>query len=344
MVTPPRHSTGGLQVPFPTRRPAVAAGLWLFCCLCRASSLDAQACEDRVPFGFILEATLTDRFNGAKAGEEVVMDETSPRHFAVLQLWDAHGLPVCWREVTFESHAPDQVDFIEETGATNGDGIVANVLVRKVGASSVQTEFTVRTEDGIEGTFGLRGVSWITDASPINFIADPLEEFFGPLQQFSGFVHNFASDLRTGFEVRAWAIDPRIAEPGNLLATDEFHWPSHAQKVIGTVTARSPGQTLFLVDTIEPSTYRAEIRGDIHPLFIRGDCNLDDLVDLADAVFELDALFRGGAPFRLHEACNPNDDGSVDIADAIHLLSHLFRGGPAPPPPFPGKDRDPDPP
>ena len=145
MVTPPRHSTGGLQAPFPTRRPGVAAGLWLLCCLCRASSLAAQACEDRVPFGFILEETLTDRWNGAKGGEEVVMDETSPRHFAVLQLWDARGLPVCWREITFESHTPEQVDFLEPRATANGDGVVANVLVRKVGARNVATHFTVRT-------------------------------------------------------------------------------------------------------------------------------------------------------------------------------------------------------
>ena len=344
MVTPPTQSIGGLQAPFPTRPPGFAARPWLVCCLIGTSCLAGQACEDRVPFRFILETTLPDRWNGAKAGEEVVMDETSPRHFTVLQLWDAHGLPVCWREVTFESEAPDQADFVEEGAVTNGEGIVANVLVRKVGARNVQTRFTVRSEDGIEGTFGLRGIGWITDGSPMSFFARPLEEFFGPHQELPGWIHNFVANLKAGSEIRSWAIDPRIAEPRFMIATDESLWPSRAQVVTCTVTARSPGKTVFLIDTFESSTYTADIRGDIHPLFIRGDCNLDGLVDLADTVFTLDALFRGGAPFRLFEACNSNDDASVDIADAVYLLGHLFRGGPAPPSPFPEKGRDPDPP
>ena len=181
--------------------------------------------------------------------------------------------------------------------------------------------------------------------APQTFGALPLEGFFGPTQPLSGIVNSFFTPLGTGAVIRAWAIDPRIAEPSPIVATDRIQRPpSTGQAVTGTVTARSLGETVFLVETIESSIYTAEVRGDIHPLFIRGDCNLDDLVDLADAVFALDALFRGGASFRLFEACNPNDDASVDIADAVYLLSHLFRGGPAPPPPFPAKDRDPDPP
>ena len=343
MVTPPRHCNGGSRSSIRSRRPGAAIGLYLLGWLSWSSSSPSQDCEDRVPVRFILETTLADRFNGAKAGE-VVMDETSMRHFAVLQLWNSHGLPVCWREITFESHAPDQVDFAESRAAPNGDGVVANLLVRKVGARNVHTQFTVRTEDGIEGTFAVRGIGWITDASPMAFFARPLEEFFGPVQVLPGWIHNFVSDLKPGSEIRAWAIDPRIAEPRSMVALDETLWPSYSQVVTCTVIARTPGKTLFLVDTVEATTYTAEIRGDLNPLFIRGDCNLDDSVDLSDAVFELDALFRGGAPFRLFEACNANDDDSVDIADAIYLLSHFFRGGPAPPLPFPEKGRDPDPP
>ena len=160
----------------------------------------------------------------------------------------------------------------------------------------------------------------------------------------SGVIGNFFNPAIVGSEIRAWSLQPGIAEPGAIEVTNRFLSFPGVQEVTWTVTARSVGQTVFVTDTWEASIYTADIRGDLNPLFIRGDCNLDDSVDLSDAVFELDALFRGGAPFRLFEACNANDDDSVDIADAIYLLSHLFRGGPAPPLPFPEKGRDPDPP
>jgi len=69
------------------------------------------------------------------------------------------------------------------------------------------------------------------------------------------------------------------------------------------------------------------------PPFVRGFINLDDALDLSDAITLLFHLFLGGAvPCR--DAADSNDDGSLDIADAIYILSYLFQGAAAPPPPF----------
>lgn len=74
---------------------------------------------------------------------------------------------------------------------------------------------------------------------------------------------------------------------------------------------------------------------DAGPIFIRGNCNDDDRVDLSDAVCILTWLFLGGERPGCVSVTNTNGDGTTDLTDAVYLLTHLFLGGPAPPEPFP---------
>ncbi len=69
--------------------------------------------------------------------------------------------------------------------------------------------------------------------------------------------------------------------------------------------------------------------------FLRGDCNDDGKIDLADAVCVLNWLFAGEAAPGCVAATNTNGDDDANIADATYLLNHLFAGGPAPAQPFP---------
>lgn len=67
--------------------------------------------------------------------------------------------------------------------------------------------------------------------------------------------------------------------------------------------------------------------------FQRGDCNVDGMTDIGDAIALLGELFSGGTPGPCADACDANDDGAKDIGDAIALLGHLFSGtGPLPNP------------
>jgi hypothetical protein len=76
---------------------------------------------------------------------------------------------------------------------------------------------------------------------------------------------------------------------------------------------------------------------------LRGDCNQDTRVNLADAVTTLTYLFLSGEA-RCVDACDMDDTGSINVADAVYLLTHLFRNGPPPPEPYPacGTDRTED--
>ncbi len=76
--------------------------------------------------------------------------------------------------------------------------------------------------------------------------------------------------------------------------------------------------------------------------FLRGDGNLDQDINVADAVFCLNYLFNGVAADCL-DAIDTNDDGSTNIADAVAVLDFLFSGGTPPPPPYPNPGSDPTP-
>lgn len=61
-----------------------------------------------------------------------------------------------------------------------------------------------------------------------------------------------------------------------------------------------------------------------------GDVTGDGVIDLADVVFLMNYLFKGGTapdPLRLGD---PSADCVVDLADVIFLINYLYKGGPAP--------------
>ncbi len=89
------------------------------------------------------------------------------------------------------------------------------------------------------------------------------------------------------------------------------------------------------------SEYWAAISGD-HPhgdtLFLRGDCNSDSTVDIADVIHGLGSQFPSAAPIVLdcEEACDANGDQVLNIADIISTLSALFGPNTVPlPAPYP---------
>jgi hypothetical protein len=64
--------------------------------------------------------------------------------------------------------------------------------------------------------------------------------------------------------------------------------------------------------------------------FTRGDVNKDGMIDMSDAIFLLNYLFKGGPvpdPYALGDA---NSDGEILVEDPIFLLNYILRDGPAP--------------
>jgi len=79
--------------------------------------------------------------------------------------------------------------------------------------------------------------------------------------------------------------------------------------------------------------------------FIRGDCNWDMMVDIADPAATINYLFIDDWQTKFSppclDACDANDDGRLDLADSVMVLKYLFRFGdptPAPGPLVAGPD------
>jgi hypothetical protein len=92
--------------------------------------------------------------------------------------------------------------------------------------------------------------------------------------------------------------------------------------------------TGYLVDCPEGGCYVLDVESvTILPLCgdINGDTYVDMTIDIADAVYLINYLFRGG-PEPVPELCvgDVNADGIVNVGDVVYLISYLFRGG-APP-------------
>jgi hypothetical protein len=77
-------------------------------------------------------------------------------------------------------------------------------------------------------------------------------------------------------------------------------------------------------------------------VFLRGDSNRDQALDLGDALKTLFYLFLGD-PLPCVEAADANDDGKVNISDSLGILEYLFLSGPPPAAPFPAAGVDPTP-
>jgi hypothetical protein len=64
--------------------------------------------------------------------------------------------------------------------------------------------------------------------------------------------------------------------------------------------------------------------------YICGDANFDEQVNVGDAVFLINYVFKGGpAPYPL-VAGDTNGEGQVNVGDAVYLINYVFKGGPEP--------------
>ncbi|MEM7261990.1 MAG: carboxypeptidase regulatory-like domain-containing protein [Planctomycetota bacterium] len=89
------------------------------------------------------------------------------------------------------------------------------------------------------------------------------------------------------------------------------------------------------------SVYRRP-RGTSLDQFLRGDANSDGRVDISDAVWGLNWLFKGAQAPSCFKAFDANADNGTDISDTIFTLRYLFSGEMPPPPPFDECGEDPN--
>ena len=144
-------------------------------------------------------------------------------------------------------------------------------------------------------------------------------------------------DLSTTLEVSLIEVGPAVElDIASIDLSTTTPWSPQTVPLPANLT----GKTVELRVALSSSMTSARIGLDNFDLaaasvieFLRGDCNADAGVNVADAVFALGALFGSGPFPGCTDPCDTNDDGSLDISDPITLLGSLFGGGaPLPPP------------
>ncbi len=140
---------------------------------------------------------------------------------------------------------------------------------------------------------------------------------------------------RTELEGDAWVDVYTVALDGEILDlewTTELRWRTEVSLDAGenelSLVAFDVDGNIVGSDSI---TVTAMVEA---PRFIRGDFDLDGMVELGDAVRILAYLYRGVAT-SCHDAGDVNDDEVLNTADAIQLLDFLYENGAAPEAPFP---------
>ncbi len=115
------------------------------------------------------------------------------------------------------------------------------------------------------------------------------------------------SDVAAGTDtVVLWRV------PASLTAGEDYYWRVRAN------------------DGHEPGTWTSPASFRVSGGSICGDANDDGAVNVGDAVFIVNYIFKGGPPPQHNPAADANCDGTVNIGDAVHLINFIFKGGPAP--------------
>lgn len=124
--------------------------------------------------------------------------------------------------------------------------------------------------------------------------------------------------------------------PGPLEHMLSLHFAAHlADGAVRTICIDSAfippsGDFIFVDydgDAIAPEVFGARC-WPIAPLC--GDANNDYQINIGDAVFIINYVFRNGPPPEPLESGEENCDGSVNVGDAVYLISYIFKNGAAP--------------
>jgi len=64
--------------------------------------------------------------------------------------------------------------------------------------------------------------------------------------------------------------------------------------------------------------------------YFEGDANGDQQINVADAVYLINYVFKGGSAPDPLKAGDANCDNNTNVADAVFLINYIFKGGPRP--------------
>ena len=141
----------------------------------------------------------------------------------------------------------------------------------------------------------------------------------------------FGQDLLSGVEVR---FDGTLASSTAVI---------NSTRVDVVVPALSPGPVDVTAQNVgsDPSNAVPFTVVSSPEVFIRGDFNLDGIIDISDPLRLVFHLFHE-LPSTCRDAGDANNDEVLNLTDTTVLLNYIFLHGTPPPAPFPNPGNDPD--
>lgn len=218
--------------------------------------------------------------------------------------------------------------------------------MKKIDVSSYQgktviLKFDLRDYDGngIDSEIWIDNVHFfINNFSPLAqyYVASPVDiEIISPSGEFlsrDSVGISFASYDR--YELEPGDTGATITIPNPEIGTYQINVIPHANTTPDdeySVYSNAGGQEIIFADNEKIENIPEEgYQYYQAPDYICGDANGDSNVDIGDAVFIINHVFKGGPSPEPIEAGNANCDNNTDVGDAVYLINHVFKGGPGP--------------
>jgi len=80
----------------------------------------------------------------------------------------------------------------------------------------------------------------------------------------------------------------------------------------------------------EPPDYAKTVDFEYLSLFMCGDANNDEALNIMDCVYIINYLYKGGPAPVFNNAVDVNNSGNLNIMDVVYIINYLYKGGPAP--------------
>lgn len=182
-----------------------------------------------------------------------------------------------------------------------------------------------------------------TSSGPISFTASVIDQIGAGDESALGLTVNDVVDITTSTVAEAEAGTPYSQQLVSTGGTGTITWTDRDNDLDGTGLVLSAGGLLsgtpLAAGDIFFTARAADAVGSVDEAalsvtvvwpFVCGDANGDEEINVADAVFMIGYVFKGGPAPDPVEAGDANCDGDSNVADGVYIINFVFKGGPEP--------------
>jgi hypothetical protein len=129
-----------------------------------------------------------------------------------------------------------------------------------------------------------------------------------------------------------FAYHPTISDPDDGSHTITYtQYPSWCTAQNDSVTGIAPNTASVEPLTVTAADYcNADTLTFMVQVYLCGDSNGDNVINLGDAVFIISYVFKSGPAPEPLPAGDANCDGEVNVADGVYVINYVFKSGPPP--------------